>query len=162
MNIYFMKIQTLTGGYEKQNHGTYCHSVSYCVVTHLRENLAFPVDPIANMKTSSWNHLFKINTTFSNNYKDKWKEPSNAFLAKLTSLYKLNRSRRLALSIASGNSASPPWGMRRLCPRSIKNCITSFKNSSCGTRRFMKISSYSPKVKRISSAEISQLQNPMN
>ncbi|KAG9141370.1 hypothetical protein Leryth_001826 [Lithospermum erythrorhizon] len=30
-----------------------------------------------------------------------------------TSLYKLKRSRRFALSIASGNSASPPWGTRR-------------------------------------------------
>lgn len=50
---------------------------------------------------------------------------------KLTSLYKLKRSRRLALRIASGNSAMPPWGMRRVCPRRIKNCITSFRNSSC-------------------------------
>ena len=36
---------------------TYRHSIGQCVITHLWENLSFPIDAIPNMKASSWNHL---------------------------------------------------------------------------------------------------------
>ena len=35
----------------------YSHSIGQCVITHLWENLSFPIDAIPNMKASSWNHL---------------------------------------------------------------------------------------------------------
>lgn len=56
---------------KERNNKTYCNSVTECIITHLRENLSFPVDTIPYMKATSWYYLHSISlrTTYKEDRK---------------------------------------------------------------------------------------------
>lgn len=122
---------------KKLNSSAYSHSIGHGVITHLWENLSFPVDAISDVETTSCDNLIMIQVTESNYAINCYSNPSRSIDRRsLTSRYRLNRSRRFAFSMASGNSARPPWGIRRLCPRRMRNCITSLRNSSFAKQEY--------------------------
>lgn len=75
-----------------------------------------------------------------------------------TSLYKLYKSKRLALRMASGNSASPPWGTSLWFPLWIKNSIKSLRKSSY-ERKNNQFWNNQEKFKSFDRENISLLQN---